>query len=154
MEEIVRKLLLLGVSALMFASFVVDEASAQRGFGGGGFRGGGGFSGGGFRGGFGGGGFRGGFGGYRGGVIGGGYRGGVGWGGPRVGFAGRGYAPYRGYGYGYRRGYGWGWPLAAGLGIAAAATTYGYYDSCTTWNGYAWVNVCYAPSYYGYAPPF
>jgi hypothetical protein len=40
------------------------------------------------------------------------------------------------------------------LGIAAAATTYGYYDSCTTWNGYAWVNVCYQPSYYGYASPY
>jgi hypothetical protein len=90
-------------------------------------------------------------------VIGGGYRGvgwagrpigwgGAGWAGRRVAWGGRGYGPYRGYGY--RRG--WGWPLAAGLGIAAAATTYGYSDSCTTWNGYAWVNVCYQPSYYGY----
>src|SRR5215213_5314235 len=139
MEKSMKKLVLLGASALLFASLVVDEASAQRGFGGGGFRGGGGFGGGGFRGGLGGGG-------YRGVGFGGGYRG--------LGWAGRGYGPYRGYGYGYRRGYGWGWPLAAGLGIAAAATTYGYYNSCTAWNGYAWVNVCYQPAYYGYASPY
>ena len=58
-----RKLLILGASALLFASLVVDDASAQRG---GGFRGGG-------------------FGGsFRGAAIGGGFRG---WGGP--GFVGR-----------------------------------------------------------------
>src|SRR5215213_9926368 len=87
-----KKILLLGASALLFASVVVDEASAQRGFGGGGFRGGGGFGGGGFRGGFGGGGFRGGFGG-------GGFRGGFG--GPRFVYGGgRGF-----YGGGFRRGF-------------------------------------------------
>src|SRR5947207_8980108 len=97
-----RKLLIVGASALLFASLVVDDASAQRG---GGFRGGG--FGGGFRGGVIGGGFRSGVvgGGFRGAAIGGGLRG---WGGP--GFVGRrvGWGGWRG-----------GWPVAAGIGFAA-----------------------------------
>src|SRR5215213_3052792 len=122
-----KKILLLGASALLFASVVVDEASAQRGFGGGGFRGGGGFGGGGFRGGFGGGGFRGGFGG-------GGFRGGFG--GPRFvygggrGFYGGGFR--RGF-YGYRRPfirYGIGLPLYVGYPrcyrLVRIATPYGW----------------------------
>jgi len=134
-----RKLLILGASALLFASLVVDDASAQRS---GGFRGGG--FGGGFRGAAIGGGFRGGVigGGFRSGVVGGGFRGAAigggfrGWGGP--GFVGRrvGWGGWRG---------GWGWPVAAGIGFAA-----GYYGSCYRWNGWDWVNVCYQPYYYGY----
>ena len=161
-----RKLLILGASALLFASVVVDDASAQANARGGGF------SGGGFRGGgFGGGGFRGGAigGGFRGAAIGGGWRGagwagrpvgwgGAGWAGRRVAWGGPGYVGRRvawgdpGWGYrraAWRRGGGWGWPVAAGLGFAAAST-YGYYDSCWRWNGWDWVNVCYQPSYYGY----
>ncbi|HSL70918.1 MAG TPA: hypothetical protein VK864_11795 [Longimicrobiales bacterium] len=177
-----RKLLVLGAAALLFASLVPDDASAQK-FGG---RGGGGFS----RGGGGFGAMRGVGGGFRGAAIGGGYRGaafrgsgfraaGVGWGGRgyvgrrvawggpgyvgrrvawggrgfvgrRVAWGGRGYWPYRRHVW--RRG--WGFPVVAGLGIAAA-TTYGYYDSCWRWNGWDWVNVCYQPYYgygYGYAP--
>ncbi len=79
-----KRLLLLGASALLFASPVADSASAQRGLGDG-FRAGGfGAFGGGFRGGgFGGGGFGGG--GFRGAALGGGFRGaapGGGWGYP------------------------------------------------------------------------
>jgi hypothetical protein len=33
----------------------------------------------------------------------------------------------------------------------AAASTYGYYDSCWRWNGFEWVNVCYGPYAYGYS---
>lgn len=43
---------------------------------------------------------------------------------------------------------GWGWGVPVGVGIAA-----GYYGSCWRWNGWDWVNVCYAPpGYYGYDP--
>jgi hypothetical protein len=150
-EEIkMKKLLLLGASALLFASLVVDEASAQRGMGGG-FRGGG-FGGGGFRGGFGGGGFRAANigGGFRGGFAGGGFRAanvggfrGAGWGGRRVGWG----------GWGGRRGWGWGWPVAAGVGLGVGLATAGYYGSCWRWDGWTWVNVCYRPSYYGYGYP-
>jgi hypothetical protein len=53
----------------------------------------------------------------------------------------------------WRRGWGWGFPIAAGLAFAAASTY--AYDSCLRWNGWQWVNVCYAPYYgghgYGYA---
>ena len=90
-----RKLLILGASALAFAALAPDDASAQRGGGfrgGGGFGGGGAFRGGGFGGGrmaIGGGGFRGGGigirgGGFRGGFVGGpGRWAGGGWGGGR-----------------------------------------------------------------------
>src|SRR5215218_10197501 len=127
MEKSMKKLVLLGASALLFGSLVVDEASAQRGFGGGGFRGGGGFGGGGFRGGFGGGGFRGGFGGPR--FVYGGGRGFYG-GGFRRGFYGGGFR--RGF-YGYRRPfirYGIGLPLYVGYPrcyrLVRIATPYGW----------------------------
>jgi hypothetical protein len=164
-----KKLTLLGASALLFASLVAgdayaqrahgvksDEVSAQRGFRGGGF--GGGFRGGGFGGGF------------RGGMIGGGFRGagfgGRGFVGRPIGFGGRGFVGRpigfggRGFvgrgvawggGWGWRRGWGWGggwgWPVAAGVGLGLAA---GYYGSCWRWDGWTWVNVCYGPYYAGY----
>jgi hypothetical protein len=142
-----KKLLLMGASALLFASLVagdasaqradgvkVDEVSAQRGFRGGGF-----------------GGFRGaGFGGFRGaGFAGRGFVGRpIGFGGR--GFVGRGFVgPGWGWGrgWGWRRGWGWGWPVAAGVGLGLAA---GYYGSCWRWNGWTWVNVCYGPYVVGY----
>ena len=146
-----KKLLVLGASALLFASVVaneasaqragatvVDDMSAQRGFRGGGF-----------------GGFRGaGFGGFRGaGFAGRGFVGRpIGWGGR--GFVGRPIG-WGGAGWGWRRGWGWGggwgWPVAAGVGLGLAA---GYYGSCTRWNGWTWVNVCYGPAYVGYGPAY
>jgi hypothetical protein len=134
-----RKFLMLGASAVLFASLVVDEASAQRGHG---VRGGPAFRGAAISPGF------------RGARVGPAYVGRAGWGGP--GYVGRrvawgGYGPYRRYGYGPYR-YGWGWPVAAGLTIAAA----GYYGSCLRWNGWDWVNVCYEPNYayYPYEPDY
>jgi hypothetical protein len=142
-----KKLLLLGASALLFASVVVNDASAQRangtvvdemstqrGFRGGGF---GGFRGAGFAG-------RG----FVGRPIGFGGRGFVG---RPIGFGGRGFVGRRvafaGPGWGWRRGWGWGWPVAAGIGLGLTA---GYYGSCWRWNGWNWVNVCYGPYYAGY----
>jgi hypothetical protein len=66
-----------------------------------------------------------------------------------------------GWGGGYgRRGYGWGYPLvAAGIGLGFGYYgNYGYssyyydepYDRCLAWNGWRWVNVCYAPYRYGW----
>jgi len=158
-EMKMKKLLLLGASALLFASLVVDEASAQRGMGGG-FRGGG-FGGGGFRGGFGGGGFRAANigGGFRGGFAGGGFRAanvggfrGAGWAGRPVGWGGWGGRRVGWGGWGWRRG--WGWPVAAGVGLGVGLATAGYYGSCWRWDGWTWVNVCYAPAYYGYGYPY
>ena len=127
-----KKLLLLGASALLFASLVVDEASAQRGMGGG------------FRGGFAGGGFRAAnVGGFRGAGWAGRPVGWGGWGGRRVGWG----------GWGWRRGWGWGWPVAAGVGLGVGLATAGYYGSCWRWDGWTWVNVCYTPSYYSYGYP-
>jgi hypothetical protein len=144
-----KRLIVLTVSALLFAPFLASNADARGGFGGGGFGGGGfrggGFSGGGFRGGgFAGGGFRGAAigGGYRGGFVGGGARWGAagigrpGWGAAGIGRPGWGAAgigrPGWGNGWG-RPGYGWGgrWPYygaaaAVGLGIAGAAYYGGY----------------------------
>jgi hypothetical protein len=138
-----KRLLLVGAAALVLASLMPDDASAQRGRGGGGMRIGGG-----------GGGLRAAAigGGYRGAGIGGGYRGvGIGRGGYGIRSAGiaRG-GVWRG-----RRGWGWGFPVAAGL---AAAGAWGYYDypsygyssdygyssgdGCLAWNGYGWVSVC------------
>src|SRR6187200_1561824 len=150
-----KKLCVLGASALLFASLALDEAAAQRGGRGGGLGMGGG--GGGFRGAAigGGGGFRGGGlgmgggGGFRGPAIGGGFRsagfsrGGFGFRSPVVGMGVR-VAGFRGGGWGWRRGWGWGFPFA---GLALAATA-GYYGSCWRWDGFEWVNVCYQP-YYG-----
>ena len=134
----------IGAAAVILASVATDEASARVGFGGG-FRGGG-------------------FGGFRGGAI--GFRGGaVGFRGGAVGFRaaglarpgigvgiGRGVA-WRGGGWGWRRGWGWGggwgWPVAAGIAAGVATAAWG--SSCYAWNGFAWVNVCYAPyPYYGW----
>jgi len=167
-EEIMRKVLLLGASALLFASVVIDEASAQRGMGGG-FRGGG--FGGGFRGGGFGGGFRAGnISGFRGGFAGGGFRAaniggwrGAGWAGRPIGWGGAGWAGRRvawgggwgwNRGWGWRRGWGWGWPVAAGVGLGVGLATAGYYSSCWRWDGWTWVNVCYAPAYYGDGYPY
>jgi hypothetical protein len=168
-----RKLWVLGASALLIAFSVIDEAAAQRGRGGGG----GAFSGGGFQGRAIGSGFRAGSG-FRGAAIGGGYRGraitggryvgpraGVRrasprWAGRRVGVARAGVAGrriVRGARWGGRRvwvsrrpawrrnWWGWGWPVAAGFAFGAATA----YSSCWQWDGYQWVNVCYQPYYYG-----
>lgn len=163
-------------AAMLLALMSIEDASARSrggGFGGGGFRGAG-FGGGGFRavgvgGGFRGAGFGGGFravnvGGFRGAGMVGGYRGAafrsaaigapgfrgarIAWGGQRVAWAGRGYYrhgyyPY--HRYGYRR---YAFPIAAGIGLAAASSY--YYDSCWRYDGWQWVNVCYAPYGYGY----
>ncbi len=148
-EIIMKRLMLVGAAALVLASLMPDDASAQRGRGGGsGMRVGGGG------------------GGVRAAAIGGGYRG--------AGIAGGGYAirsagiaPGVGIGRGgyairsasiarggvWRGRRGWGIPLVAGL---AAAGAYGYYadasygyssygysdDQCLAWNGYGWVSVC------------
>jgi hypothetical protein len=165
--KIMRRLLILGASALLFTAVIADEALAQKKGGFGGF-GGGGFGGGGFRGGGFGGGFRGPAmgAGFRGAAIGGprfaagGWRGGPAWSGQRLGWGGRGWAG-RGVAWGggprwhrggyWNRGWGWGVPVAAGLAFAAASSY--PYDDCLRWNGWRWVNVCYAPAYYGgYGP--
>lgn len=137
-----RKALLAATALLITVASLPDDAFAQRGARGFGGRGVmmGGFRGGGYAG------YRGGF--YRGGAI--GYRGGL----------------YRGAAIGYRGGLyrtaGWGWrgrwPIAAGLAIGALGYGYGYYggypyygygygsypyNSCTAWDGYQWVNICY-----------
>jgi len=172
-ETDMKRLFVLGSAALIAALVIADEASAQRGRGGGaGMRvGGAGFGGGGM--------------GFRGGAI-GGWRGGglgirtAGIGGRAFGFAGRpGLRAGLGVGAGWRPGWaggwrpglgagrwagwrggwggrrwGWGWPIAAGLALGAYGYGYGYgYDypygsSCLAWDGYSWVNVCY--SSYGY----
>jgi hypothetical protein len=130
MEVMMRRLFVLGASALLFASLVPDDASAQRGRGIG-------------------------MGGVRVGAIGRPAIGGIG----RVGiggpgrWAGAGWVGRRvawgGWRPGLRRAW-WGFPVAAGLGFAAASTY--AYDSCLAWDGWQWVNVCYQPSYgyYGY----
>ncbi len=117
-----RKLLILGASALAFAALAPDDAFAQRGGGfrgGGGFGGGGAFRGGGFGGGrmaIGGGGFRGGGigirgGGFRGGFVGGpGRWAGGGWGGGR----------WAGAGWGGNRWAGGGWRVTAGPAVGGA----------------------------------
>ena len=137
-----NKLLLMGAAFLMIITLLPDEAFAQRGGG----RGGGGFGGGFSRGG---GGYRGGF--YRGALVGAGYRGGLyrtaAIGGYRGGF----YRGGLGYRYGaWRPGWGWRarWPVVAGIGLATLGYYgypyySGYYDQCTVWDGYAWVNTCY-----------
>jgi hypothetical protein len=145
-----KRLMLVGAAALVLASLMPDDASAQRGRGGGsGMRVGGG--GGGVRAAAIGGGYRGA------GIAGGGYAirsagiaPGVGIG--RGGYAIRSAAIARGGVWRGRRG--WGIPLVAGL---AAAGAYGYYgdasygyssygyssdDQCLAWNGYGWVSVC------------
>src|ERR1043166_1318581 len=108
-----RRSVAMALCGLMLTLVLGDQADAQRGFGGGGFRGGG-FGGGGFRAaGFGGGGFRA-------AGIGGGRWAGAGFGRPGWGGGWAGHRP--GWGYGGR------WPLygaAVGLGIASAA----YYGS-------------------------
>ena len=53
-------------------------------------------------------------------------------------------------GWGVRRGWGWGWPVAAGIAAGVATAGWGYGSSCLAWNGYGWVNVCYAPYPYTY----
>jgi len=57
-------------------------------------------------------------------------------------------------GWGLRRGWGWGggwgWPIAAGIAAGVATAGWGYGSSCLAWNGYGWVNVCYAPYPYTY----
>jgi hypothetical protein len=156
-----RKLWVLGASALLLAFSVIDEASAQRRGGGGA-----GFSGGGSRGVAVGGGYRSGAIGYRGGAIasrryvGPRVRGGYRWAGRRAvyvrpGIAGR--RVVRGWGGrrvwvgrpGWRRNWwGWGWPIAAGVAVGA----YGYGDACLRWDGYQWINVCYQPYSYGGYP--
>lgn len=146
-----KKILLLIAAALILATLLPEDASAQRGRG---YRAGGGYRGVAV------GGYRGARLGYRG--VGYGYRG-VGYGYRGYGYRGVGYG-YRGYGYrgyGYRTawvggpyyrrygGYPWRarWPIAAG--VAAVGYYYGapyypaYYDTCVVWNGYGWVNVCY-----------
>jgi len=73
--------------------------------------------------------------GYRVGAI--GWRGDPGWVARRIAWGGYG----RGR-YGWRQGWGWGagYHLAVGLGYGATA---GYDDSCSWWDGWEWVNVCY-----------
>src|SRR6516225_6195149 len=53
-------------------------------------------------------------------------------------------------GWGVRRGWGWGWPVAAGIAAGVATAGWGYGSSCLAWNGYGWVNVCYAHYPYTY----
>ena len=127
------KRLWLGVAAagLILASGLVDTASARVGFGGVGFRGGVGIGRVGFA------------------------RPGLGVGIGRVGFArpGLGLGWRAGWGgWGWRRGWGggWGWPIAAGIAAGVATAGWGYGSSCLAWNGYGWVNVCYAPYPYTY----
>jgi hypothetical protein len=129
-------------------SMLAGEASAARGFGGGGFRAGG--FGGGFRGAA--------IGGFRGAAVVGGLRA------RGLGFRGAAVAGTRGFasrpawsgrqawwgGRGWRRRFGWGWPLAAGVAVAGLYGAYG--GSCWAWNGYDWVNVCYDYGYGGYYP--
>ena len=147
-----KRSLVLGAAIFSMALLTIHEASAQRGWGGGGARmGGGGFGGGGMRmggPGFRGGaigargvGFRGGLGVYRTAGVRGGYVGGARWAGVRHG----GFYGQRWYGNRWR-GWGWGFPIA-GLGYYAGG--YGYDNGCTAWDGYQWVNVCYA-GYGGY----
>jgi len=119
-----KRLLLLAATAILLSASLPDTASAQRGFRG--------------------------FGGVR--AVGiGGYRGigvgGLGWRGAGLGIA----RPGWGWGGGWRRGWGWGAPLLA-AGVAGAATWgygYGYGGSnpCLAWNGWTWVNICYAGLY-------
>jgi len=124
-----KQLLLIGAAALVVASLVPDQASAQRGrVGIGGVRAAGIPSGVGIaRGGYAirGGAWRGGWAGWRGR--------GLGWGFPvAAGLAAAGaYAYYGGYpAYGYS-----GYP-------AYGYSNYGYSDQCTAWNGYQWVSIC------------
>jgi hypothetical protein len=121
-----KRLLLVGAAALALTSLLVVEASAQRGGRGGGvYMGGGG----------------------RAVAIGGGFRG------PSVGrgFVGGRYIARGGYvARGWRPGWRVGFPVVAGI-AAVGAYGYGgyygypYYDSCMRWNGWRWVNICYAP---------
>ena len=78
------------------------------------------------------------------GAVGPGFRGAAIGRGVRVaGFRGAGWGP----GWRGRRGWGWGWPVAVGFGLGALSYPYyaSYYaDPCLEWNGYAWVNTCYA----------
>jgi hypothetical protein len=125
------KRLWLGVAAagLILASGLVDTASARVGFGGVGFRGGVGIGRVGFA------------------------RPGLGVGIGRVGIArpGLGLGWRAGWGgWGVRRGWGWRWPVAAGIAAGVATAGWGYGSSCLAWNGYGWVNVCYAPYPYTY----
>ena len=124
------KRLWLGVAAagLILASGLVDTASARVGGFGGGFRGGVGIGRVGFA------------------------RPGLGVGIGRVGFVrpGLGLGWRAGWGgWGVRRGWGWGggwgWPVAAGIAAGVATAGWGYGSSCLAWNGYGWVNICYAP---------
>jgi len=148
-EIIMKRLMLVGAAALVLVSLMPDDASAQRGRGGGG----------GMRVGGGGGGVRAAAigGGYRGaGIAGGGYAirsagiaGGVGIG--RGGYAIRSAGIVRGGVWPGRRG---GFPVAAGLAAAGALGYYGYSsdaysaygyssgDGCLAWDGYNWVSVC------------
>jgi hypothetical protein len=131
-----RLWLSIGAATLILASVASDEASGRVGFGGG---------------------IRGGAIGFRGGAV--GFRGvgfarpgigigrGVAWRGAGLGWRGAGWG--WGGGWGWRRGWGWGWPIAAGIAVGVA--TAGWGSSCYAWNGFAWVNVCYAPyPYYGW----
>jgi hypothetical protein len=153
-EIIMKRLMLVGAAALVLASFIPDDASAQRGRGGGGVK------------------IGGGGGGVGAAAIRGGYRG-VGIGGGGYAIRSAGIAPGLGIGRGgyairsagiarggiWRGRQGWGIPLVAGL---AAAGAYGYYgepsygyssygyssdDGCMAWNGYDWVSVCRAYDY-------
>lgn len=145
-----RRLLLLAVSVVPLIVFTVDDASAQRRFGGGGFQGSG------LRaGGFGGGVHRGFAPGFRGGIrpgfAGRGYRGGfypgrAGWGGG-YGWRGRYAYPGRYYGYG-RGGYFPYYGLATGLALGAAAT-YPYYGDGY---GYGYGYPSYSYPVYGAYP--
>lgn len=129
-----KRLLMVGAAALAMSSLLVAEASAQRGF-----RGGGVF-----------------VGGARPMAVRGGWVGG-----PRVGI-GRGAWVGPGWGGGWGRpgwgwgrpGWGWGAPVAAGI-IAGAAWGGGWGggwggDPCLRWNGWQWVNVCWARPAYGW----
>jgi hypothetical protein len=133
---IMKRLMLVGAAALVLASFIPDDASAQRGRGGGGVK------------------IGGGGGGVGAAAIRGGYRG--------VGIGGGGYA-IRSAGIArggiWRGRQGWGIPLVAGLAAAGAYryygepsygySSYGYSsdDGCMAWNGYDWVSVCRAYDY-------
>jgi len=122
-----KRLVLLAAAALIMATLVPQEASAQRGRG---FVGGGGWR-------------VAAVGGYRGGL---GIRGGYGIRtaafGPRYGIPGALWGP------------GWGFPFAAGV-VAASYYGYGGYDygygdagGCLVWDGYQWANACTGPYAY------
>jgi hypothetical protein len=150
--------------ALLIGAVTLDEASAQRGGFGGGFRGGVGISGGGFRGVGVGGGFRGvgvGTPAFRTAGIGVGRTGFVGR--PGFGFVGRpgiigrpGFIGRRGFigrpGLRWAGGWrpGWGWGLGWGFPVLAGLAAASYSTSCVAWDGFRWVNICYSPYPYGY----